>query len=343
MALLIARNKTYLVLAVLLAAVAIAAVWAAMAGADSPGSDTDSGEHSASGTTKTGGSGGDHGVAYEGPAGIWVNGTGKASAEPDIAVVSLGVEAMEDTAAEARSAAASAMARVISALRRAGVAGKDIQTHYFNISPRYQHVEFERCDSDGESEDSGESTDSTEIARGSSSGKTCYTVWENRLTGYSVSNQATVKVRNLDKAGELIDAVAEAAGDLVRINGVNFQIDDSQALEDAARANAVEDLMHKAEMLADLSGVKLGRLVHLSEQGAYSPPQPLYARAEAMAMDSFAGATPIARGELEVSVNLQGVFLIAGEAEPEETPTPTRTKAPTRATAQPGQTPEPTK
>ena len=284
-------------------------------------------------------------MAYDGPSGIWVNGTGKASAAPDVAVVSLGVEAMEDTAAEARSSAASAMARVIRALRRAGVAEKDIQTHYFNISPRYQHVEFERCDSDGESEDSGESTDSTEIARGSSSGKTCYTVWENRLTGYSVSNQATVKVRNLDKAGELIDAVAEAAGDLVRINGVNFEIDDSQALEDAARANAVEDLMHKAEMLADLSGVKLGRLVHISEQGAYSPPQPLYARAEAMAMDSFAGATPIAGGELEVSVNLQGVFLIAGEAEPEETPTPTptRTKAPAKATQQPGQTPEPTK
>ena len=80
------------------------------------------------------------------------------------------------------------------ALTAADVDSKDIQTRHFNISPRYQSVEIERCDDDNG--DVGSQSEQGEIGE-----KTCYTVWESRLVGYSVSNQATVKIRDLDDLG----------------------------------------------------------------------------------------------------------------------------------------------
>jgi len=74
-------------------------------------------------------------------------------------------------------------------------------------------------------------------------------------------------------------------------------------------------MKRKAEMLAELSGVKLGRLVYLSEGAAYSPPQPLYGRAEAAFAMADSYETSISPGELDISVTVQGVFLIAEEAE----------------------------
>ncbi len=308
MALLTGRNRLYLVMATLALALLLTAAWATLAGAQ----EQDSGEESAADS--------DSGVPYDGPSGIWVTGTGKASGEPDIAVVSLGVESLEDTAASARAAASSAMAKVMSALLRAGVDSKDIQTSYFSISPRYEWAEVERCeDDDGAKETDAEET--PEDADGFTE-LSCYYVSERRLIGYSVSNQATVKIRKLSNSGKLIDQVAEAAGDLVRINGIRFDIDNPQPLQDQAMADAVADMKRNAQMLADLSGVKLGRLVYINEEAPYLPAQPLYGRAEAAFADTYAGETPLSGGGLEYGMTVRGVFLIAGEAEPEETPTP---------------------
>jgi len=299
MTLLSGRNGIYLLLATLALAGLFAFGWVTLAGAQGENSDTEEMDASGSDT--------DSGVSYNGPSGIWVTGNGKASGAPDIAVVSMGVESVEETAAAARANAARAMQSVMNALTRAGIADADIQTRHFNISPRYQSVEIERCDDDNGEGSEGEQAGTTE--------KTCYTIWESRLTGYSVSNQATVKIRNLDDVGAIIDQVTEAAGNLVRINGISFNIEDPQPLRDEARADAVSDMKRKATMLAELSGVKLGRLVYLNEGGAYNPPQPLYGRVEAaFAMaDSF--ETSISPGELDISVTVQGVFLIAEESE----------------------------
>ena len=299
MTLLSGRNGFYLLLATLALAALFAFGWVTLAGAQGEDSDTEKMEAASSD--------GDSGVPYNGPSGIWVTGNGKATGAPDIAVVSMGVESVEETAAAARSNAARAMQSVMNALTRAGVADADIQTRYFNISPRYQSVEIERCDDDNGEGSEGEQAGTTE--------KICYKVWESRLTGYSVSNQATVKVRDLDDVGTIIDQATEAAGNLVRINGISFNIEDPQPLRDEARADAVADLKRKAEMLAELSGVKLGRLVYLNEGAAYSPPQPLYARAEAAFAMSDSFETSISPGELDISATVQGVFLIAEEAE----------------------------
>ena len=290
MTLLSGRNGFYLLATLALAAL-FAFGWVTLAGAQGEDSDTEKMDASSSDS--------DSGVSYNGPSGIWVTGNGKASSAPDIAVVSLGVESLEDTAANARANAAAAMNRVTRVLTGASIASSDIQTRYFSINPRYQGVEVERCD---EAEPEGEQESSTE--------KSCYTVWESRLIGYEVSNQASVKIRNLSNIGTIIDQVTEAAGDLVRINGINFNIENPQPLQDEARTDAVADMKRKAEMLAELAGVKLGRLVYLNEGAAYAPPQPLYARG---VTDSFAmedAATVISGGELEFSVTVQGVFLI---------------------------------
>ena len=294
MNLLAGRNRIYLLLAVLALAALLIAGRATLAMAH----DTDSGMN----LVESSGSDGDSDAPYTGPSGIWVSGSGKASGAPDVAILSLGVESLEDTAAAARTNAATAMNRVTRALKAAGIADSDIQTRYFNISPRYQSVEVERCDSgDGD----------IEGKLGETAKKSCYTVWESRLIGYSVSNQASVKIRNLASVGTIIDKASDAAGNLVRINGISFSIEDPQALQDEARADAVADMKRRAELLAELSGVKLGRLVYITEGASYVPPQPLYGRAEAAFAASLDAATSISPGELDVSVTVQGVFLIA--------------------------------
>ena len=284
------RKGIYLLLVALALGGLLAFGWVTLAGAQ--------GENSAAQETDASSAGGGSDVPYDGPSGIWVTGNGKASGAPDIAVISLGVESLEETASAARTKAAETMQSVMTALEEADVDESDIQTRHFNISPRYQGVEVLRCESAGEDNGNGEG-----------SKEECYTVWESRLTGYSVSNQAAVEIRDLDDVGTIIDQVTEAAGDLVRINGISFDIEDPQPLQDEARGKAVADMKRKAAMLAELSGVKLGRLVYLNEGAAHAPPQPLYARAEAaFAADSF--ETSISPGELDVSISVSGVYLI---------------------------------
>ncbi len=311
------RFRIHMLMAILALTALLATGCAAQAGAQDSGED---GNASRTYTWEPPAYPGSFGGPYDGPSGIWVNGSGKATGAPDVAVVSLGVESVEETAAAARSNAAAAMQSVMDALTDADVASEDIQTRRFNISPRYQGVEVERCDEPDaatageEAATVGEEQEVSEVSELSPE-KACYKVWESRLIGYSVSNQATVMIRDLDNVGPIIDEVAEASGDVVRINGISFNIEDPEPLRDEARANAVADLERRASMLADLASVKLGPMVYLNEGASYVPPQPLYARAESALASADSFSTSISPGELDVSVTVQGVFLIAGASE----------------------------
>ncbi len=235
---------------------------------------------------------------YDGSQGIHVRATGTVSGAPDLAILSLGVESVSDTASEARAAAAAAMDGVMTVLRDAEIEDRDIQTQYFSISPRYESVRVTECEEDKEVglERIGE-------------GENCITRWEQELVGYSVSNQVSVKIRALDQAGTIIDQVTDAAGDLVRVNGISFTIEDIDPLRDQARNEALAKLRQNAEGLAELAGVGLGRLVHLQEQTAYIEPlQPGFART-AFAAESAAD-TSISAGELDVSVSANAIYLI---------------------------------
>ena len=209
--------------------------------------------------------------------GIWVTGRGEVTTVPDLSVLEAGVEARAPTVGEANSQAAQAMDRIIQVLKARGIQDTDIQTRFFNISPEYVWNDTKR---------------------------------RQELVGYRVSNQATVKIRDVDSVGPIIDEVATTGGDLVRIQSVRFTVEDRKALETQAREKAVQVLMAKAEQFAKLTGVQLGRLVFLSESGGFTPRPVTIERAFAEAAPVAAAVTPISVGELKVVVSLQGVFAI---------------------------------
>lgn len=197
---------------------------------------------------------------------------GETRVAPDMATINLGVVTEAPTAAEAMRQNRERMTQVISALRKQGIAEKDIQTSGLNLSPQYTYRENQPP----------------------------------LLRGYQAANQVTVTVYDLAKLGQAVDAVVSAGGN--QVNGISFGLRDPQTAENAARLAAVKALKAKADLYAQATGLRLKGLKSLSEQGGYSPPPPMpmyrMARAEA-AMDA---STPVAPGELVLRVDVQGVY-----------------------------------
>ena len=261
--------------------------------------------------------------------GIWVNATGKATGDPDLGIISLGVEALADTASESRGMAAGAIDAIISVLRANNIQDRDMQTSQFSISPRYNTHEITRCtESSGDLEESEPSASLGMPAPGfpdvvemivvpieiivvpQEKGSLCRVEFERVLIGYQVTNTLTIKVRDLDNMGNIIDGATEAAGNLVRINRVSFTIEDTKPLQIEAREEAIAELLTKANAMAELAGVELGKLVFLTESGGGFPQS--FARIESAAAFGIAGqSTSILAGELDVNVSVQGVFAIA--------------------------------
>jgi uncharacterized protein YggE len=207
--------------------------------------------------------------------GIWVNGEGKVTAVPDVAILRVGVEAQAVDVAEAQSQAQSAMDKMMTALKSNGVAEKDIQTSSFSIN------KVSRWDA----------TKQQEI-----------------VTGYRVSNMVTAKIRTVSKAGTVIDAVTSAGGDLTRIDSISFTIDDPATYREQARKKAVADAAAKAKQLADAAGVKLGKPIYITESSYV--PATIY-RDSAVKSEAASGTTtPISAGELEVTANVQIIYEI---------------------------------
>ncbi|MFN0095211.1 MAG: SIMPL domain-containing protein [Dehalococcoidia bacterium] len=208
--------------------------------------------------------------------GILVAGSGRASAPPDTGFVTVGVQVTAVTVEKAREDAAKAAAAVIAAVKQNGVDAKDIQTTNFSISPNFVYPR-----------DGGEPT----------------------ITGYVVVNTLDVKVRKLDALSAVIDGAAVAAGDAARVQGVRFDIEDSAALYEKAREQAMIDAKKKGEQLAKLGGVKLGVPLAISEVQLENP---LIAEARTgIAGAAFKDATPIEAGTTAITVNLTVRWAIA--------------------------------
>ncbi len=236
--------------------------------------------------------------------GIWVEGVGEAAATPDLAILDLGVEAFAGTVAEARRDGAAAMSRILEVIVARGIEDRDVQTRYFNIDARYTTIEKAVCPDAAQPQPEGLPPQ----LPGSPVGD-CVIERQRIILGYNLNNHVSVRVRDLESIGEVIDEVTEAGGDLVRFQGVRFSIEDTKALNDLARAAAVEDLVAKARHIAGLSGVELGRLLHIRESGGNFISQG--ARLESALMDSAAASTPVQAGELTVTVTLHAEFAIA--------------------------------
>ena len=254
--------------------------------------------------------------------GIWVNGTGKSTGAPDLGILSLGVEALADTASETREMAAGAIDATIAVLKANNIEDRDMQTSQFSISPRYNTQEITRCTDNSKELEPVASPSLGMPAPGSTGvvemiaiqeerGSECRVEFERVLVGYQVTNTLNIKVRDLDNMGNIIDGATESAGNLVRINRVSFALEDTTPLQLEAREEAIAALLTKATAMAERAGVELGKLVFLTESGVGAPQS--FARVESAAAFGFGAdqATSILAGELDVNVSVQGVFAIA--------------------------------
>jgi uncharacterized protein YggE len=198
-----------------------------------------------------------------------VTGRAEIQAAPDIAHLSAGVTTQAATATAAMSDNATKMTATLAALKKAGIQDKHIQTSGLNLNPQYAYNNNEAP----------------------------------RITGYQAMNNVNVTILDLSSAGAVIDTLVAAGA--TQINGPNFTIKNPDDLLDAARAEAVAKAKKRADVYAKASGMKLKRIISISEGSSDSMPQPQYKAMRAMSAES--APTPVAQGEigLGVAVNIR--------------------------------------
>lgn len=202
--------------------------------------------------------------------GIWVTGQGQVSVIPDVASLTLGVSSQASTVVGAENNASDAMNAVIQVLKNKGVADNDITTVGFSINP----------------------------------------VWNYKndiVTGYQVSNMVTAKIRKISDVGYIIDSVTNVGGNLIRINGINFTVDEPSPFLKQAREKAMTDANSKASQLGSLSGIKLGPPNYITESTSNYAPVSIYYSAAA---STPATTTSINPGETQISATVQVVYTI---------------------------------
>lgn len=234
--------------------------------------------------------------------GLWVNGTGKATATPDVAILTLGAESQRKNVKQAQSDVAEVMNSVRSVLNNYGVADKDIQTSGYNI----QQVIIQQAVAP-----MMEQLPPTVLEGSVSSSSAIFSPWmhgQKEIIEYKVSNTINVKIRSIGKTGSIVDDVVSSGGDYIRINGVSFSVDDPTPYYKIAREKAVLYTMEKAKQISQLSGSSLGKIIYVSESNSYYvSPISNYARAD-MSMGMGSSATSISSGELEFQVSVEMVY-----------------------------------
>ncbi|GGZ02163.1 SIMPL domain-containing protein [Novosphingobium colocasiae] len=215
---------------------------------------------------------------------LTVSAQGASTRTPDMAGFSAGVTTQGATASEALTANSAAMAKVIAALKRAGVADKDIQTSTINLNPQW--AQPKRLP-DGSYEDAPQ-----------------------RIIGYQANNSVNVRARKLDQMGKVIDALVSAGAN--QVNGPNFMLAEQAAAEDEARVDAIKAARARAELYARAAGLRVVRIVSINEGGGYARPMPMmYAKADMVAAAPPPAPPPVAAGELETSVTVSVAFELA--------------------------------
>lgn len=207
---------------------------------------------------------------------IVVSGEADSAVRPDMAILSLGVTRLGKTAREALDANNMAMAAVLKALKDEGIADKDLQTSGFSIQPQYSYPE---------NNDGGQKPP--------------------MLTGYQVTNMLTVRLRDLQKLGALIDKMVTLG---VNQGGdIRFTNENPEKTIEQARKAAVKAAAAKARTLAEAAGVKLGKVLEISENAGTPEPQPMMRMQMAKVAED---AVPVAAGENSYSVSVSVTFSI---------------------------------
>ena len=209
-----------------------------------------------------------------------VNAEARSVRKPDLAVFSAGVTSQGKTAAEALAANSADMNRVLAALKKAGIADRDIQTSNLSLNPLYAPQVVRP---DGRVENP-----------------------EPKIVGYQVNNQVSVKQRKLADYGRVLDTLVSAGAN--QVNGPSFELDDSDTAMDEARTAAMAKARARAELYARAAGLKVKRIVSISESGGYAPPMPVMYAKVAMAE---AAASPVAPGEVGMTATVAVQFELA--------------------------------
>jgi uncharacterized protein YggE len=206
---------------------------------------------------------------------ISVSSVGRVTVTPDVADVRIGVMLTRPTATGARDAAAAAMAKVVAALKAAGVADRDIQTGYLSLQPVYDY-----------SKNGAAPT----------------------LTGYQMSNSVTATVRDIATVAQVVDSAVGAGA--TTIDGITFRVDDPTKAEDLARTKAMTDARRRADALAAAAGVSIAGVAQVSESQASTPP--VYFPSAGGAKDAMAAAvpTPVQPGTTDVTLSVSVTYLI---------------------------------
>ncbi|MDQ0392156.1 SIMPL domain-containing protein [Labrys monachus] len=203
---------------------------------------------------------------------VSVNGEALTSARPDVAFITIGVESTGKDARDVVAANSKSTGDVIAALKADGVDGKDLQTTGFSVRP--------------------------EIDRSQNALASAGT--PPAINGYTVSNSVNVTLHDLTRLGEILDKAVTAGAN--SIDGIQFDVSNQSALLDDARKAAFEDARRKAATYAAASGLKLGRLIELSE--STGPRGGGLYRAKAMT----AAAVPVESGESTLGVSVSARF-----------------------------------
>lgn len=199
-----------------------------------------------------------------------VSAQGETRRVPDVATLSAGVVTQAEEADDALQANASQMNRLMQAIAKAGIEERDIRTSGLSVSPRYRRA-------DGQAP---------------------------QISGYQASNTVSLKVRDITRLGEVIDALVASGAN--QVHGPQFEIGEPDEAYDEARRTALQNARDRAGLYASALGLEVRRIISISEGGGFMPPpMPMMAM---RAMDSAAEASPVSPGESTVSVNLDVVF-----------------------------------
>ena len=202
-----------------------------------------------------------------------VSATGTTVRVPDVATIRAGVVTQAPTAAAALAANASRMARVLAALKAAGVAERDVQTSNIGLQPQYRYVQNE-----------------TPV-----------------VTGYQATNMVAVRFRDIARSGTILDTLVKQGAN--QIEGPTLTIDKPDAAQDEARVDAVANARARAELYARAAGLRVDRIVAIAEGGGNMPPPPM-PMMMARAQSSDAAESKVAAGEQDVSVSITVRFLL---------------------------------
>ncbi|UCD99400.1 MAG: SIMPL domain-containing protein [Chloroflexota bacterium] len=209
-------------------------------------------------------------AADEIPATLSVSGSGIASTDPDVVDIQLGVDTIDPDLAEAVDQNTNKMNAMMSLLTDMGIDEKDIQTTNYNLWVEDVYDQNGQPTSDKR---------------------------------YHVSNMVSVRLRDLNQIGDLIEQATSAGA--TNVSGINFSVADTTQLQQAALDNALDNAQEKAEWMASKMGKTLGKMKNVTEGGYYSQPMPV---AEVGLGIGGAGAVPISQGQFTMSAQVQVVF-----------------------------------